>query len=204
MDAPLSPYKWDITISYKYYNIFFDELNIWGPKFFFRITEKYIAVINIDGHRRGIAVYNRFIQSHIIDFFDFYEGESEYRVDHAFTTFFTKDFQAMKVLGIDSTENETLFLTRIDLKTLKIKVFNPVKFIDKRFKFHVGFLNGKKIEMYFLIRDLNELKCAESQNKSSFEVFMEACLIIFSLLILVATGCELDSMKRRRLFFLSI
>jgi hypothetical protein len=101
----------------------------------------------------------------------------------------------MKILGIDSTENETLFLTRIDLKTLKVKLFNPKKYIGEKFKFYVEFLNGKKIEMNFLIKNLNELNYSQTKKKPFFELFMEICLITFSLLILVALGILIKLMR---------
>lgn len=194
-DAPLSPYMWDVTISYRYYNIFFDELTFFGPSFFIRFTEKYLAVINLSGKRRGIAVYNRFLQSHIIDFFDFFEGESEYRIDHAFSTFFTRDFQSMLILGIDSTENESLYLTQVDLKTTKVCIFNPKRYIGKRFRFYVEFMNNKRIEMYFEIRNSRELNQQTAVSKSVFVMTMEGLLLVLSLVIFVALALLVKIMR---------
>lgn len=152
-------------------------------------------MINLNGERRGIAVYNRFEQSYILDFFNFHEGESEHRVDNAFSVFFTRDFQSMNILGIDSSENESLFLTQVDIKTTKIKIYNPHKYIGNQFKFEAEFLNNKTIEMNFTIKNANDLNFNKSRHKSAFVICMEAMLIIMSVLILIALALLIKVMR---------
>lgn len=187
-NAALSPFKWDVTVSYKYYNVYYDEINVWGPELLLRINEKYLAVINMDGDNRGVALYNRFMQAYVADFYNFGESDDEYHIDFAFTCFFSSDFQMMQILGVDTTENENLLLTFLDIKTAKVVIKNPWKYIGQTFGLSVTFMNKKSIDMNFSIRSLNEMLIDQSKTKSPFVTLMEAILVTMSLLIFGALG----------------
>ena len=72
-------------------------------------------MINLDGIKKGIVVYKRFHSAYIMDFYDFQEGDTEFRVDLAFGVFFSRDYQTMMILGIDTAENESLFITNVSI-----------------------------------------------------------------------------------------
>ena len=187
-NTKLSPYKWEILVGYKYFNIFFSDFVITSPKFMIKYSADYIAFVNFDGKKKGIALYQRFVKSHVLDFFAFEESSFDTMVNIPMVVFISTDEQEVTILGMN-TSNDTLMLkTIIELKTLKINVRDPHKYIDMKLNFDVSFLNGRKIQMNFIIRDGTQLKLEVNKSQSYLLWFMKILLTLLTLCIFGSLG----------------
>ena len=194
-DAPLSPYKWEVVVNFKYFNIYFDEFTLFPPKFIIRISLDYIAFLNVDGVKMGVGFYKRQIQSHVYGFYNFKDSIEGNTVDQVFTVYISPDQQIMNIVGLNTYNENALQRTIMNIKTPKIRLTNPPQFIKKRIIFQIEFANKKNIEMSFVLKSEKDLEFSENKGQNMLLLINKVILLILAVLIFIALGILLNNIN---------
>lgn len=175
-NAEISPFKWDVKLLYRYFNVLYYEYIERKNRIQFRFSEDNLFLVYYHKDWSGIINYRRFESPYIHDYYNFKDNDSG--IHRPLTSVISSDGKKIQILGLDKDDND--FLVSIyKSKVIKIKLKKPNLFINTTQTLRVTFWNERQIDINFKFANASDLE-EEKNNWSMMLLYGLKGLLMFT------------------------